>query len=145
MIRMALIAGLACAGTALAAQAGGTFTYAPMTPRWQAAPDDDVLCAAVRRECAAQMHGDTIGGEFYYDALYDARGFLVGIRVTHPTGCAPLDESLLLSERHRMSMFSSAGRPDLAEVRLEGPPGTSLDGIRMVKGEQSGMQLGCPT
>ena len=141
MVRTIILAALMATGSALAAQGGADFFFSPV-PRWQA-PDTDAVCAAVLRECGSRMRSDEISGEFGYDALYDARGMLRGLRMTRSTGCAPLDEHLLLSQRREGTFFRSAG-PDLPGFSIEGPRGVSLDNVRIVKAEVTGINLGCP-
>ena len=64
------------------------------------------------------------------------------MRVTRSTGCAPLDEHLLLGQRREGTFFRSAG-PNLPGFIMEAPRGASLEGVRIVKAEQTGIGLDC--
>jgi hypothetical protein len=139
MIRTIVLAALLGAGSAVAAQSADFF-FSPV-PRWRA-PNTEAVCAAVQRECPAMLRRGSINGELGYDALYDSRGMLRGLRVTRSTGCAPLDEHLLLGQRREGTFFRSAG-PDLPGFTMEGPRDASLEGMRIVKAEQTGIGLDC--
>lgn len=133
---------------ALVALAGGAaaqpsnFHFDPK-PRWAEDPETEVVCAAVRAECPGILRGDEIDTEFGYARLYDADGMLVGLRAIGSTGCKPLDEHLLLSERHFAQAFTEAGKPDLDDILVELAPGTPKDAVRLVKRGATQVSIGC--
>lgn len=133
---------------ALALLAGGaaarpsTFSYDP-SPRWDQDPDTEVVCEAVRAECAGVLKDGSIDAGWTYAAIYDADGMLVGLRSLKSTGCRPLDEHLLLDHRHFLTVFTKAGEADLDDVALELAPGTPKDAVRMVKRDTLSVSFGC--
>ena len=140
-MRGAIIAGaLALAGGAGAQPSA--FAYDPV-PRWADDPETEVVCAAIRSECASTLKKGEIDVEWRYAELYDADGRLVGLRSLGSTGCKPLDEHLLLSHRHFRTMFSEAGKPDLDDIRVELKPGTPKDSVRLVKEGSTQVSMGC--
>src|SRR4051794_16356758 len=81
------------------AAAAPDFSYQPQ-PRWAEDPDTDMVCAAIRAECAGALKDDQIEAEWSYAELYNSDGMLVGLRSLQSSGCKPLDEHLLLSHHH---------------------------------------------
>lgn len=143
MRKYLVAAGALLAGTALAAQGAGTFSFSP-TPRWQAEPEIEALCEAMRRECPDMAALPEIATSVEYDELYDADGRLAGLRMTRGTGCAPYDESILLGQREFRTSFQRPGVPDLDEITLEVGPGIDRNAVRMVKHVESSTGMGCP-
>jgi|KBSMisStandDraft_5_1062788.scaffolds.fasta_scaffold269178_2 hypothetical protein len=140
-MRGAILAAVVALAGGAAAQTS-TFDYAP-TPRWTEDPETEVVCAAVRAECPAQLKDGEVEAEWGYDEYYDSDGMLVGIHSLKSTGCTPLDEHLLLSHRHFRTTFSQAGKPDLDDIRIELAPGTSKTGVRLVKRGSTQVSFGC--
>jgi hypothetical protein len=138
-MRGALIAGLL---VLTGAGAATDFYYDPK-PRWAEDPDTDVVCDAIRAECKGILKDDKIEGEWSYAELYDADGMLVGVRSLKSTGCKPLDEHMLLGERHFTQVFTKAGQPDLDNISVELAPGTPKDAIRLVKRGTTQVSFGC--
>lgn len=139
------VAALALASLALAAMTAdrpATFSFDPQ-PRWQEDPETDELCHAMEAECAGQLKDGQIDSEWGYAELYNADGYLVGVRSLKSTGCKPLDEHLLLSHRHFVSVFASDGKPDLDEYTVEAAPGPERDSIRLVKHGETQVSIGC--
>jgi hypothetical protein len=140
-MRGALIAGL-LALTGAAAVPSGDFSYDPQ-PRWSEDPDTEVVCAAIRAECPGKLSDGQIDVDWSYAEIYNADGMLVGLRSLQSTGCKPLDEHLLLSERHFKTMFTEAGKPDFDDVAIELAPGTPKSAVRIVKRGTTRVALGC--
>lgn len=140
-MRAAVLAIVAALGAG-AAVPPSSFSFDPQ-PRWSEDPETEIICEAVRKECASILKNGAIDAEWTYDELYDADGMLVGIRSVQSTGCKPLDEHLLLAERHFVKAFSSEGQPDLDKVRAELAPGTSKDAVRLVKRGTTSVSMGC--
>lgn len=118
------------------------FSYDPQ-PRWQEDPETEELCKAMAAECSGQMKDGQIDSDWSYAELYNADGYLVGLRSIQSTGCKPLDEHLLLSHRHFVSVFASDGKPDLDEYTVEAAPGPERDSIRLVKHGETQVSIGC--
>ena len=139
-MRGALIGGLlALTG---ATSAPPDFSFDPK-PRWADDPETEVVCAAIRAECAAQLKDGGIDAEWGYAELYDADGMLVGLRSVQSSGCKPLDEHLLLSHRHFATAFSEPGKPDLDNITTELAPGTPKSAVRLVKRGTTQVSIGC--
>ncbi len=141
------IAALLAAATALAgmtADRPATFTFEPQ-PRWQEDPETEELCRAMEAECVGQLKDGQIDSEFGYAQLYNADGYLVGMRSLKSTGCKPLDEHMLLNERHFVTVFSKDGAPDLDNITVEVAPGTNPDSVRVVKTGSTQVSIGCAT
>ena len=140
-MRGALIAAsLALAGSA-AAQTS-SFDYDPK-PRWAEDPETEVVCEAIRKECPGTLKDGEIDTDWSYAELYDADGMLVGLRSLASTGCKPLDEHLLLGQRHFKTVFTKPGQPDLDDIKVELKPGTSKDAVRLVKTGSTRVAIGC--
>ena len=135
------VLGILAAAIGLAAFAG-PFEYVPL-PRWTEEPETQEKCAAVRAECPALAGLESIEVEVGYDEVYDADGMLVGLRLTRSTGCKPIDEALLLSQRRFKSMFSKPGVPDLDATRIEMRNGANRDDVRILKAGGTQLSLGC--
>jgi len=118
------------------------FSYDPK-PRWAEDPDTDVVCAAVRAECAGVLKDGEIQADWPYAAIYDADGMLVGLRSLKSTGCKPLDEHLLLDHRHFLTLFTKPGQPDLDEITAEVAPGTPKSAVHLVKRNSISVSFGC--
>lgn len=133
------------AAVALAGGAGAqpsSFFYDPK-PRWAEDPETEVICAAIRAECQAVLKDGEIDVEWSYAELYDADGMLVGVRSTKSTGCKPLDEHMLLGQRHFTQVFTKPGQPDLENIKVELAPGTAKDAVRLVKQGTTSVSMGC--
>lgn len=146
LMTCALIALLASTG-ALAADKDTAFSFSPQ-PRWQMGPDQEPeteqVCAAVRKECPGIKDVADINVEFGYDQIYDADGQLVGLRMTKSTGCKPLDESMLLSQRKFKLTFHKDGQSDLdGNIHAEVPAGVARDAVRIVKSDSTSLSMGC--
>ena len=127
---------------AAAASAAPDFFFDPK-PRWAEDPDTEVVCEAVAKECPALLKNGQIDTEFGYDELYDVDGMLAGIRMVKSTGCKPLDEHLVLGERHFKMVFHHDGEPDLDGVHVELAPGTAPQSVRIVKRGSTSVSFGC--
>jgi hypothetical protein len=68
---------------------------------------------------------------------------LVGVRSLGSTGCKPLDEHLLLGQRHFVQVFTKVGQPDLDAITVELAPGTAKDAVRLVKKGTTSVSMGC--
>ena len=146
ILPLALMALFAGTGV-LAADKSVPFAFSPV-PRWQMGPDEepetDLVCAAVRKECPGIKDVTDINAEFGYDLVYDADGQLVGMRMTHSTGCKPLDESLLLSQRKFKLAFHKPGQSDLDDnIHAEIAPGAAKDAVRIIKSASTNLSMGC--
>lgn len=140
MIRGAIAIGLLALTTA--ASAAPEFAFDPK-PRWAEDPDTEVVCEAIRKECSGILKDGEIDTDWSYAELYDADGMLVGVRSLGSTGCKPLDEHLLLGQRHFVQVFTKAGQPDLDAITAELAPGTSKDAVRLVKKGTTSVSMGC--
>jgi hypothetical protein len=89
------------------------------------------------------MKDGQIDSEWGYAELYNADGYLVGLRSLKSTGCKPLDEHMLLSHRHFVTVFSENGSPDLDDITVEVAPGTNPDSVRLVKRGETQVSIGC--
>jgi hypothetical protein len=136
----ALVAGLALA--AMTADRPAAFSFDPQ-PRWQEDPETEEVCRAMQSECSAQMKDGQIDSEWGYAELYNADGYLVGLRSLKSTGCKPLDEHMLLSHRHFVTVFSKDGAPDLDDITVEVAAGTNPDSVRLVKRGETQVSIGC--
>lgn len=125
-----------------AAQRPAGFQYDPV-PRWAEEQETEAVCEAIARECAAQMKDGGIEASWGYAELYDAGGYLVGLRSLTSTGCKPLDEHMLLGHRRFVTTFSKDGQPDLEGISVETAPGVSRDSIRLVKRGETQVSFGC--
>jgi hypothetical protein len=135
-----ILAGIAAAGVAAAQRPAG-FAFEP-APRWAEEQETEAVCAAVEKECAGQLKDGSIEANWGYAELYDAGGYLVGLRSTRSTGCKPLDEHMLLGHRHFRTVFSK-GAPDLDDLRIDVAPGTNRDTVRLVKTGETSVSFGC--
>lgn len=140
-MRGAVFAALVALAGAAAAQPSA-FLFEPK-PRWADDPETEVMCEAIRAECPAQLKDGEIDAEWNYAELYDADGMLVGVRSLGSTGCKPLDEHLVLGQRHFRTIFTKPGRPDLDDITAELAPGTSKSGVRIVKRGSTSVSIGC--
>lgn len=139
------IAALAAACLALAgmtADRPATFSFDPQ-PRWQEDPETEDVCKAIQSECSAQLKDGQIDADWGYAEYYNADGYLVGLRSLKSTGCKPLDEHMLLSHRHFVTVFSQDGAPDLDDIRVEVAAGTNPDSVRVVKRGETSVSIGC--
>jgi hypothetical protein len=133
------------AALALSGSAAGQpsdFDYDPK-PRWAEDPETEVVCAAIRAECAGILKDGEIDAEWRYAELYDADARLVGLRQIASTGCKPLDEHMLLGQRHFKTVFTKPGEPDLDDIKVELKPGTPKDAVRLVKTGSTQVSMGC--
>lgn len=141
----ARIAALVTACFALAgmtADRPATFSFDPQ-PRWQEDPETEDLCKAMDSECAGQLKDGQIEADWGYAEYYNADGYLVGVRSLKSTGCKPLDEHMLLSHRHFVTVFSQDGAPDLDDIKVEVAAGTNPDTVRLVKRGETQVSIGC--
>jgi len=138
-MRGAVIAVAAVLG---AAAPPASFEYSPQ-PRWAEDPETEVVCDAIRAECPAILKDGEIDTDWNYAELYDADGMLVGIRSLTSTGCRPLDEHLVLGQRHFRTVFTQEGKPDLDDIKVELKPGTPKDAVRLVKTGSTRVAIGC--
>jgi hypothetical protein len=141
----ARVAALLVSGFALAAMTAdrpAAFSFDPQ-PRWQEDPETEDVCRAMESECSAQLKDGQIDADWSYAELYNADGYLVGLRSLKSTGCKPLDEHMLLSHRHFVTVFSQDGAPDLDDITVEVAPGTSADSVRIVKRGETQVSIGC--
>ncbi len=146
LARIVAIAALASTG-ALAAESAAPFLFSP-EPRWHLAagdePDTREVCAAVRKECPAITNLADIRAEFGFDQIHDVDGQLVGLRMTRSTGCKPLDEDLLISQRKFRMAFHHPGESDLDDgIHAEVAAGVPRDAVRIVKPKHTELSLDC--
>src|SRR3954469_9898832 len=134
---------LIVAAVALAAAAPPSAFEYSLQPRWTEDPDTEVVCAAIRAECAGILKDGEIDTDWSYAELYDADGRLVGLRQLKSTGCKPLDEHMLLHQRPLKTVFTKEGQPDLDDIKVELKPGTSKDSVRLVKTGSTSVSMGC--
>jgi hypothetical protein len=127
---------------AMTADRPATFSFDPQ-PRWQQDPETEQLCRAMESECSAQLKNGQIDTEWGYAELYNADGYLVGLRSLKSTGCKPLDEHMLLSHRHFVTVFSQDGAADLDDIKVEVASGTNPDSVRLVKQGETQVSIGC--
>jgi hypothetical protein len=140
-VRGAVIAAAVALAGGAAAQPSGFF-YDPR-PRWAEDPETEVVCEAIRAECQRVLKKGEIDVDWSYAELYDADGMLVGVRSLKSTGCKPLDEHLLLGQRHFVQVFTKPGQPDLDAISAELAPGTPKDAVRLVKKGTTSVSMGC--
>ena len=140
VIQTASIAGLAALTTAAIASA--PFVYDPV-PRWAEDPETEEVCQAIATECPGLLKDGEVDTSWSYAELYDAGGYLVGIRTLKSTGCRPLDDHAMLGHRHFRSAFSKGGAPELDDIRIELAPGVSPDKVRLVKQGETQIGIGC--
>ena len=141
-MRGAVIAVVLAAMAGAAAPPAAPFFYDPK-PRWTEDPETEVVCEAIRAECKAALKDGEIDVEWSYAELYDADGMLVGVRQLQSTGCKPLDEHLLLGQRHFRQAFTSEGKPDLDDITAELAPGVTKESVRIVKRGSTSVSMGC--
>ena len=134
---------IAAAGlTAMTADRPATFSYDPQ-PRWQQEPETEALCKAMESECAGQLKDGQIDAQWGYAELYNADGYLVGMLSVKSTGCKPLDEDMLLSHQHFVTVFSKDGSPDLDGIKVELAAGANPESVRLVKQSETQVSIGC--
>ncbi|MCL6683773.1 hypothetical protein [Sphingomonas alba] len=126
---------------AAAAQRPADFTFDPK-PRWTEDPETEKVCEVIARECSGFLKDGSFEGNWGYAELYNADGYLVGLRQVKSTGCKPLDEHMMLGQRHFATLFSKSG-PDLDDLTVETAPGTNRDGVRLVKQGETSLSFGC--
>src|SRR4249919_1040260 len=113
MMRTVLLClGVLAIAAVAAAQRPTTFAFDPV-PRWTEDPESEAVCEAMAKECAGQLKDGGMEAGWGYAEIYNADGYLVGLRSLKSTGCKPLDEHLLLGHRHFATVFSKDGAPDL--------------------------------
>ena len=137
----AILVTLSGIALAAAAQRPAGFTYDPQ-PRWAEDPETEQVCEVIAKECAGFLRDGSFEGNWAYAELYNADGYLVGLRQVKSTGCRPLDEHMMLGQRHFATVFSKDG-PDLDDVTVETAPGVSRDGVRLVKQGETSLSFGC--
>jgi hypothetical protein len=139
---IAIAAAAGMTGAAALAQSAAPFLYDPQ-PRWAERPETEEVCAAIAKECAGFIKDGEIETSWGYAELYDADGYLVGVRSVKSSGCKPLDEHLLLGQRHFRGAFSKPGVPDLDDITAELAPGTNKAAVRIVKRGETQVGMGC--
>lgn len=139
MVGVAALAGLAAFASA---QPSRPFDYDPV-PRWAEDPETEEICKAVAAECGARFPKGEIEASWGYAELYDADGYLVGLKTLASTGCKPLDEHLLLSHRRFRGAFAGDGEPELEGIAVELKPGTPMETVRLVKKGETQVGIGC--
>lgn len=140
--RITALLAAAAALAAMTADRPATFSYDPQ-PRWQDDPETEEICRAMEAECSAQLKDGAIDSSWGYAELYNADGYLVGLRSLKSTGCKPLDEHLLLSHRHFVTTFSEDSSPDLDDFEVETATGTDRNSVRLVKRGETQISIGC--
>lgn len=138
-------AALGLAAVALTAAAAGRpagFAYDPQ-PRWQVEAGTGEVCEAIAAECPGRIRDGAIEASFSYAEIYDADGYMVGLRAVESTGCKSLDEHMLLSHREFRQAFSKADSPDLEDISVETPPGVDRKSVRLVKAGDTQISIGC--
>jgi hypothetical protein len=140
--RIVALAVAAAGLMAMTADRPAAFSYDPQ-PRWQQEPETEELCKAMESECAGQLKDGQIDAQWAYAELYNADGYLVGMRSVKSTGCKPLDEDMLLSHQHFVTVFSKDGAPDLDGIEVEVAAGTNPDSVRLVKRSETQVSIGC--
>ena len=137
------VIGAAAVAVAATAQQGGRFEFQPM-PRWADEQETEVVCEAVRAECATVMKDGGIEADWGYSEVYDGNLRLVGVRSLKSTGCKPLDEHLLLGQRDWVGKFVDGPNQDFdGDVALEFAPGGDRSGFRLVKRGSTSVSFGC--
>jgi hypothetical protein len=140
--RIAALVVAAAALMAMTADRPASFAFDPQ-PRWAEDPETEDLCKAMESECAGQLKDGQIDTNWRYAELYNADGYLVGLRSLASTGCKPLDEHMLLSHRHFVTVFSKDGAPDLDDIKIEVAKGVDPDSVRLVKTGETQVSIGC--
>ena len=139
---LAAVAIAAMAAVTAFAKCPAGFAYDPQ-PRWSEEPETEAVCAAMAKECAGQLKDGSIEASWGYAEIYNADGFLVGMRSVQSTGCKPLDEHMLLGHRRFATAFSKGDAPDLENMAVETAAGVSRDGVRLVKKGETSVSIGC--
>ena len=134
----------AAALMAMTADRPASFSFDPQ-PRWQEEAETGEVCEAIEKECGGFLKDGEIDTAFAYAELYNADGYLVGLKSLKSTGCKPLDEHMLLNERHFVTVFSKDGAPDLDNITVELAPGIDRDSVRVVKTGATQVSIGCAT
>jgi len=137
-----LCLGAMAIAAAAAAQRPTAFAFDP-APRWAEDPETEAVCEAMTKECAGQLKDGGMEANWGYAEIYNADGYLVGVRSEKSTGCKPLDEHMLLGHRHFVTVFSKDGAPDLDGIAVETAPGISRDSVRLVKHGETSVSFGC--
>ena len=133
-----VIAGIVLA----AAQRPTGFSYDPQ-PRWSSEPETEAVCEAMAKECPGFLKEGPVDTNWGYSEIYNADGYLVGLKSTKSTGCKPLDEHMLLGHRHFATVFTKDEAPDLENLAVETAPGVSREGVRLVKQGETSVSFGC--
>ena len=140
--RIAALVGASLGLAGMTADRPATFSFDPQ-PRWQEDPETEDVCKAIESECSGQLKDGQIDADWGYAEFYNADGFLVGLQSVKSTGCKPLDEHMLLSHRHFVTVFSKDGAPDLDDITVEVAAGTNPDSVHLVKRGETGVSIGC--
>ena len=124
----------------------GSFSFSPV-PRWSTRPleepETEEVCAAIRKECGNLPSVEDIQAAVTFDQLFDANGNLVGLHMTKSSGCAPLDESVLLSQRKFVFTFSKPGQSDIDQITLKLASNVNPDDVRIVRPVEHTVSWGC--
>ncbi len=113
------------------------FAFSPM-PRWVGDPENDQVCAAVKKECAGAWKRRQEDFEIEYELSYQSDGTLSGMRIIKSSSCKPVDEYYQMFKR---SMLFS---PKLEDVRAELAEGVRPEDVRLIKTGQTNFSLVCP-
>ena len=132
----------AAALTAMTADRPAGFSFDPQ-PRWSEEAETEQVCEAMASECAGLLRDGSIETDWAYAELYDADGYLVGLRSLKSTGCKPLDEHMLQSQRRFRLAFSEPGQSDLEGIAIETAAGLDRNGVRLVKTGETSVSFGC--
>ena len=141
-LAVALIAAVFATVAVTAAERPAGFTFDPV-PRWAEEAETEAVCEAMANECAGQLKDGSIEASWGYGEIYNADGYLVGLKSVKSTGCKPLDEHMLLGHRRFATVFSKDGAPDLDNLAVETAPGVSRDGVKLVKAGETQVSIGC--
>lgn len=134
---------IAIGGAAALAAQQGAFEFQPQ-PRWAEEQETEIVCEAMRNECAATMKDGGMDVDWSYELVFDADLKLVGVRNVQSTGCKPLDEHLLLGQRKWVGTFANKDGRDLDEdITVALAPGTPKQSVRILKQGTTSVSFGC--
>jgi hypothetical protein len=128
--------------TATAAKRPMEFTYEPQ-PRWQVEPVTEEVCRAIAAGCPGRVKDGAVQASWNYAEIYNADGYMIGLRSLKSTGCRPLDEHMMLTHRAFRQAFSKSDEPDLKGISVETDFPASRDSVRIVKTDDTQISIGC--
>lgn len=141
--QLAASAAVALGGAAAIAGQHGAFAFDPQ-PRWAEEQETEVVCEAMRNECAATLKDGGMDVDWSYELAFDADLRLVGVRNVKSTGCRPLDEHLLLGQRKWVRTFANKDGRELDEdIAVALAPGTPKQNVRILKQGTTSVSFGC--